>query len=94
MSTAGRYLLAKHPTSLALLPCPFCQGLPIRDDRLPCFSVPLLEELSDEMGGGWRVSCYGCHVQTWNRLSREDAIATWNRRQSVLTCDAHMEGLA
>lgn len=64
----------------ALLPCPFCGGGWAHTVCDPYHSEPRLEECSEQQGGGWRVCCYGCYVQTWNGLGREEAIATWNRR--------------
>lgn len=67
-----------------LLPCPFCGGQwipnhPKMADTAPYTSTPKLEELT---GGGWRVSCYGCGVGTWNNLkyTKEQAIMAWNTR--------------
>ena len=66
-----------------LLPCPFCGGLPNSKWSGP--SAPCLEQLSPEVGGGWRVVCYGCGVQTWNRLHqhKEQAIKHWNTRRQT-----------
>ena len=63
-----------------LLPCPFCNGEYVRTELSPHASRPILEQLAPDSGGGWRVSCYGCCVGTWNGLAREEAILTWNRR--------------
>ena len=70
-------------TSETLLPCPFCNGEYVRKELSPHTSKPVLEQLAEDSGGGWRVCCYGCHVQTWNGLSKEEAIKTWNRRLST-----------
>ena len=50
---------------------------------MPFTSEPNLEELTDNHG--WRVSCYGCGVGTWNNLkyTKEEAIAAWNTRPSA-----------
>lgn len=51
-------------------------------DRLTCGcgkATPKLEELS---AGGWRVSCYGCHIGTFTFPDGQQAIAAWNRRAS------------
>lgn len=68
-----------------LLPCPFCGGgffrkHPKMRESFPFTSEPKLEELTDNRG--WRVSCYGCGVQTWDHLkySRQDAVLAWNTR--------------
>lgn len=70
-----------------LLPCPFCGGgffpfHPKMEGKSPCRSKPALEELSF---GGWRVSCYGCGVGTWDNLgyTKEQAIKAWNTRSSI-----------
>jgi hypothetical protein len=71
-----------------LLPCPFCAGQYIADHpnmkgSRPAISQPKLEELTV---GGWRVTCYGCGVGTWNTLkyTREEAIAAWNTRRGLI----------
>lgn len=76
-----------HPDRLLLLPCPFCAGqyIPAHPKMMlqaPATSAPVLEELSEDYSRGWRVSCYGCGVGTWNNLryTREQAIAAWNTR--------------
>jgi hypothetical protein len=67
-----------------LLACPFCGGQHIPEhpkmkEQWPCTSQPKLEELTE---GGWRVTCYGCGVGTWNNLkyTKEQAVAAWNTR--------------
>lgn len=65
-----------------LLPCPFCGGLP--NPKFDGRSAPILEQVAPELGGGWRVNCYGCGVKTWDCLHRtpEEAVAHWNLRQA------------
>jgi hypothetical protein len=67
-----------------LKPCPFCGGAfikthPKMSGQWPSTSQPKLEELTQ---GGWRVTCYGCGIGTWNNLkySREETIQVWNTR--------------
>lgn len=67
-----------------LKPCPFCGGQFLRDhpamaNQMSFTSAPKVEELT---AGGWRVSCYGCGVKTWDNLNytREQAITAWNTR--------------
>lgn len=70
-----------------LLPCPFCAGKSFHtegDHPVEFQTNPLLEQVAAEYGGGWRVCCYGCRVQTWNGLSREEALTTWNCRQGSM----------
>ena len=65
----------------ALLPCPFCQRTPRPRPWGPVvIATPVLEALALDSGGGWRVTCYGCRVQTWNGLTRDEAMAAWNTR--------------
>lgn len=74
-----------------LKPCPFCGGGDLPADHTKARQMgsprmrswPVLEELSEEVGGGWRVCCYGCGVQTWNALhpTAEAAVAAWNLRR-------------
>lgn len=69
------------PPREALLPCPFCQGAPRPRPWGPVvIATPVLEAIALDSGGGWRVTCYGCRVQTWNGLTRDEAMAAWNYR--------------
>lgn len=47
---------------------------------MPYTSAPKLEELT---AGGWRVTCYGCGVGTWDSLkyTKKQAVAAWNTRR-------------
>jgi hypothetical protein len=67
-----------------LLDCPFCAGQfvpghPKMVGQAPYTSRPKLEELTT---GGWRVTCYGCGVQTWDNMNytKEQAAEAWNTR--------------
>lgn len=59
--------------------CPFCGGSPAGFAARKT-NTPLLEQLSDESGGGWRVICYACHIKTFRLPSAADAAAAWNTR--------------
>jgi len=67
-----------------LKPCPFCGG-DAEGFRLARTGEPKLEQVSDDSGGGWRVSCYTCRGGFWNGayLTEQDAIAAWNTRQET-----------
>jgi hypothetical protein len=44
----------------------------------------MLEQLTEDCGGGWRVRCYGCSAEVQNRLipkTKEEVINTWNSRE-------------
>lgn len=68
-----------EPTMTKLLPCPFCGMTPVvtsYDYKTPKGTV---------LHRQWRVECeyHGCEVQPtadWHYMSREEAIAAWNRR--------------
>src|SRR5262245_37336067 len=81
-ATVYRGLEGAHPMTptLALLPCPFCRGTWVNHALFPYRSQPRLEQVSAEHGGGWRVTCYGCGVMTWNDHSQAHVVQTWNRR--------------
>ncbi len=72
-----------------LEPCPFCGGKRPPSEHSAVASKdeytshPVLEALGDDVGGGWRVMCYGCGIQTANGLHRtaKDAVFAWNLRQ-------------
>jgi len=83
VETPGNALLGHYQTPDDLLPCPFCAGLP--NPKWSGTSAPCLEQLSLEVGGGWRVVCYGCGVQTWNGLHqhKDQAIKHWNTRRQT-----------
>jgi hypothetical protein len=68
-----------------LLPCPFCNGKFIPEHPkmrgcMPFTSEPKLEQLTEYRG--YRVSCYGCGVGTWDgmRYTKEEAVSAWNTR--------------
>jgi len=47
---------------------------------MPFTSEPKLEQLTEYRG--YRVSCYGCGVGTWDgmRYTKEEAVSAWNTR--------------
>jgi Lar family restriction alleviation protein len=64
----------KLPKMPELKPCPFCGS--------HGEEVAVCVEDRDAPKGceGWFVRCYVCYVETVRDQSREDAVATWNRR--------------
>jgi hypothetical protein len=69
------------PTSAPdLLPtsCPVCRGRFVFAGGIAGRALPQLEALSDDAGGGWRVSCYGCHTVTAGfAATPREALALW-----------------
>jgi hypothetical protein len=78
-----------------LKPCPFCGGKfmpehPKMKHCMPYISAPITEELTE---GGWRVTCYGCGIGTWNHLNytKEQAIEAWNTRTHPISTELPTE---
>ena len=65
-----------------LKPCPFCGGNDIHKQHVvEVIGVPLLEELTTDAGGGWRVICYLCETKTYrHHKTAKSAIKHWNTR--------------
>jgi len=67
-----------------LPPCPRCGGRFLFPNGIPGRATPKLEELSDDAGGGWRVSCYGCHSVTEGYAATPtEAIRLWLSGQVI-----------
>ena len=72
-----------------LKPCPFCGGNDIHKQHVvEVIGVPLLEELTTDAGGGWRVICYLCETKTYrHHKTAKSAIKHWNTRAPTTSSD-------
>jgi Lar family restriction alleviation protein len=61
-----------------LLPCPFCGG-EVDIEEIP--GNPFTNEPYT-----WAVGCKDCNIG-WYKETKEDAIATWNRRANLGSCE-------
>ena len=57
--------------------CPHPVIIPGSTAAAPNRGSSMLEEMSDDAGGGWRVCCYNCHLDTETVPTRGEALEAW-----------------